>query len=87
MSADGVDASAPAQQKRREPYMGLFRRFKLKGDDAWTLAIQWGAAVLAIVILLILVFACYFTMPKPVRSSDAGTSKFSEERYAYQNDV
>jgi len=67
---------------RPEPYMGVFRRFRIKSDDAWTLAIQWGAALVVVLFMLFLVFGCYFHLPSPIKSIEAGTSRFSEQRYA-----
>ena len=74
--------AAPAQPSLRpEPYLGIWRRFRIKGDDAWTVAIQWGASLVSVLIIVFLVFGFYFTLPSPVSSLEAGTSKFSEERY------
>ncbi len=53
----------------------------MKRDDAITLAIQWGVSILALLLLFILVFACYFTLPSVRSAHSAGTKHFSEERY------
>jgi hypothetical protein len=84
--ADHEAGAPPAQQRpalRPEPYMGIFRRFTIKGDDAWTLGIHWGASVFAVLFIIFLVFGFYFTLPSPVNSFEAGTSKFSEQRYVH----
>ena len=61
--------------------MGFFRRFKVKGDDAWTIFIQWVLALFFILLLFIVVLACYFSLPSPKSSAEAGTTHFSEQRY------
>lgn len=78
-----VAAEAPSQGRalRPEPYMGVFRRFRMKSDDAWTLGIQWGSSLVIVLFVIFLVMGCYFALPKPLSVSEAGAHKFSEERY------
>lgn len=80
MAASDADAEVRQPALRPEPYMGAFRRFRVKGDDAWTLAIQWGGALAIILFTLFLVLGCYFHLPTPVKGVDAGYHRYSEQR-------
>lgn len=84
MASSSADASlASGQNLRPEPYMGFWRRLRVKGDDVKGLAIQWSMAFFALLLIFILVFACYFTLPSVVSSKEAGTRRFSEERFVH----
>jgi hypothetical protein len=84
-AADQPEAQVDDQPNLRpEPYMGFWRRYRIKGDDLWTIAIHWAAAFLAVLLVIIIVFASYYTLPKPKDASSAGTSAFSEQRYIFK---
>lgn len=82
MASQGPHApSAAGESPQSAPYMGRFRRLKVKEDDVWAITIQWVLACAFILLIFIVVFACYFSLPKPKSSADAGTKQFSEQRY------
>lgn len=87
MAAPNADDVGAQPALRPEPYMGVFRRFRVKGDDAWTMAIQWGGATVIILFALFLVLGCYFHLPSPVKAIDAGLNRFSEQRYVQQKRI
>lgn len=81
----GADPDAPIPRRpdelRPAPYLGIFRRFKIKGDDAWVVGIHWAASLVAVLFIVFLVFGFYFTLPSAVSAEKAGVSRFSEQRY------